>query len=89
MHRKTLHKCIMPKLLLIGSVIAKNSPKNSDVKIFKMTKISNFGEKSGKSKNQISKLLKVQKNNKELDDLEPRINFKKKKKTYTIEIYER
>ena len=43
-----------------------------------------------KLKNQISKLLKVRKNNKELDDLEPRINFKKKKKkTYTIEIYER
>ena len=27
-----------------------------------------------KLKNQISKLLKVKKNNKELDDLEPRIN---------------
>ena len=67
-------------LLLTGSIIAKNEPKNSYVKIFKMTKISNFGEKSGKSKNQISKLLKVQKNNKELDDSEPRINNNNKKK---------
>ena len=66
--------------MLTGSVIAKNEPKNLDVKIFKMKKKSNFGEKSGKSKNQISKLLKVRKNNKELDDLEPRINLKKKKK---------
>ena len=50
MHRKTLHKCIMLWLLLTGSIIAKNEPKNSNVKIFKMTKISNCGEKSGKIK---------------------------------------
>ena len=53
----------------------KNELKNSDVKNFKRPKISDFGKKkSEKSKNQISKLPKVQKINKELDDSEPRIN---------------
>ena len=62
-------------LLLTGSIIAKNEPKNSNVKIFKMTKISNFGEKSWKIKESNIKTSKSKKkNNKELDDLEPRIN---------------
>ena len=48
-------------LLLTGSIIAKNEPKNSNVKIFKMTKISNFGEKSGKIKESNIKTSKSQK----------------------------
>ena len=79
MPRKTLHKCIMYHVysmaIVDSSVLAKNELKNSDVKNFKRPKISDFGKKKcEKSKNQISKLSKVQKNNKELDDSEPRIN---------------
>ena len=48
-------------LLLTGSIIAKNEPKNSNVKIFKMTKISNFREKSGKIKESNIKTSKSQK----------------------------
>ena len=48
-------------LLLTGSIIAKNEPKNSNVKIFKMTKISNLGEKSGKIKESNIKTSKSQK----------------------------
>ena len=65
----------------------KNELKNSDVKNFKRPKISDFGKKkSEKSKNQISKLPKVQKNNKELDDSEPRINWNKTKNIYDYTI---
>ena len=44
------------------------------LKFSKWQKYQILGKKVEKLKNQISKLLKVKKNNKELDDLEPRIN---------------
>ena len=50
---------------------------NQKIQMLKFAKLQKYqilGKKVEKLKNQISKLLKVKKINKELDDLEPRIN---------------
>ena len=55
-----------------------------------LSKVLRFWKKKiGKSKNQMSKLLKVQKTNKEKNDLEQRNYWKKKILYYTIEKYKR
>ena len=53
-----------------------------------LSKFYRFWKKCGKSKDQILKLPKVQKKNKEKDDLEQR-NYWKKIHDYTIEKYKR
>ena len=76
-------------LLLTGSIIAKNEPKNSNVKIFKMTKISNFGEKSGKIKESNIKTSKSQKKiiKNQMTQSQELIIIIIIIKDYTIEIY--
>ena len=67
-----------PWLQLTGSIIVKKTPKNSYVKTFKRSKISDFEEKR-KKKNQTIRCQKFQtskkKKNKELDDSEQIINI--------------